>query len=141
MNPGSVWHYENFEFKDGGKSNKYLVVLNKANQGDPVLTVKTTSNPNRKNAFPGCCTVCNCYKVSKGCEDCFTKDTWVQLHDIYPFPLNEILKAQLQDKKLTSKGELSERCYQAILHCCAHSDDIPIKFQKMIASSMSIKTD
>jgi hypothetical protein len=123
VKPGTVLHYSGFQFKDGVRGDKFLVVLNEGLCGFYVL-VKTTSRQNGRSARYGC-------NLSDRYPNFFLQDgipifcapTWVCLDDFYTHPVAEILTGKFSGI-VTMKGELSVEIAKGLLLCAAASDDI-----------------
>lgn len=88
---GAVVFWKNFEFDDGGKSDKLLIVLG-ARVGKPMLAVLTTSQQHRYGKNPGCHASEGYFFIPAGGAAKFPKDTWVQLYRPLEIDAAKLLK-------------------------------------------------
>lgn len=123
MKPGTVLHYSGFQFKDGARGDKYLVVLNEGLCGFYIL-VKTTSRQNGRSERYGCNLSDRFpnFFLSGGIPTSCTP-TWVCLNEFYTPPVAEILTGKFSGL-VTMKGELPVEIAKSLLLCAAASDDI-----------------
>ena len=75
---GAVLGWSKFQFDDGEKSDKLLVVLG-AQTGKNYLAVITTSQPHGRKANPGCYAEDGYFFIGAGSHG-FPKDTWLELY-------------------------------------------------------------
>ena len=130
---GQILHHKDFEFLDGQKGNKYIIVLNTSDDDKSCLCIKTTSQSRRyPRATPGCNSNKCIFLILKECEQDFQMDTYVQLDYIYSVNVKE----QLDNKQVTFKGHLTKECLNNLKRCLRNfRDDIPLNYWQIIYSS------
>jgi hypothetical protein len=130
---GQILHHKDFLFRDGGKGNKYVIVLNTGDNDRPCLVIKTTSKAKHyPYATPGCNSGKCVYLILKECEQDFPIDTYLQLDYIYSVDVQE----QLNNNKITFTGHLSTICFNNLKKCLRNfRADIPQKHWQIIYSS------
>ena len=130
---GAVYSKPDFLFKDGGKSDKLILLLNTHAKNDDYLFVPTTSQQKIRSKTVGC------VKHYGGGEffipiktTAFKTDTWIILAEIYPVSRTEIQTnpgyTRLQEVTLQSK--LMDRVIDCLFK--HHSDDIPEMYESLI---------
>jgi len=112
---GCVFHWEEYEFDDGGKADKYFVLLG-ANQGSNLLAVIATSRPKKRSYTPGCHYKDGYFHIMGGKGDFFPKDTWLLLAPPHELTPALFLKAALA-QKVSVQGELRRELANAIRNC------------------------
>ncbi len=120
MNRGDVIHIPEYQFQDGGKANKLLVLLNDPNACDKVFCVLTTSQEtgNRKKDN-GCQPVKQEFFIKAGRE--FEKDTWILLNrQAIVIPVTR-LKETIDQGKASVVFTLSEKRVNEIKNCLARN--------------------
>lgn len=92
MRIGAVLHHQNFEFDDGTKKNKYLIVLG-AKSGCDYLCALVTSQQWRLKSQKGCHhTPHTHFFIAGDGKNFFRKDTWIVLHK--PFMMSRAAATQ-----------------------------------------------
>lgn len=130
MNRGAILFHPNFEFYDGGKADKLLVVMNNAGTGDPLLLAKTTSQQWRRSKKPGCELFEPNFFIPKG-RGFFRLDTWIVLDRLYPVTLFDMTK-KIFAKEIERKNDIPEQEMNAIRNCALRSDDLTIAWAKLL---------
>lgn len=123
MSPGTIFYHKNFKFKNGGTKDKLVIVLAKLDTNE-IITVVTTSKNKNKGNLQGC-QINDRYPnfyIPKGSSS-FRKDTWINLDDFYPFPLQEIFDDKCNGD-IEVKSTLDETMFVALLNCSIESQDI-----------------
>ncbi len=118
---GTIFHHEEFVFKDGEIGNKLLVLLNTPHKNESYLIVKTTSQDKGKPKNIGCIEKLSLFFVPPG-PHFFSQPTWIQLHEIYEFSHQEF-KA---DSRFKTMGSLNAKLLKEIIDCIfiSQPDDI-----------------
>lgn len=131
MNRGAVLNIPDFEFRDGGRGNKLLVVLNEPKKSAKALTVKTTSVPHNRKCDPGCQPAKREFFIRGGKE--FPEDTWIVLSSApYLFPVVALDKA-IADGKCRVVNTLAEQTVNAIRNCLKNfSDDLNLETRDLL---------
>ncbi len=126
---GTVFHHEQFVFKNGEIGNKLLVLLNTPNKNDPYLFVKTTSQRKGKPIKKGCLENLKLFFVP-AITASFPDPTWIQLYDIYEFLYEEVEK----DKRFKIISHLESKLFNEIIDCLFIScpDDILPRHEKIL---------
>jgi hypothetical protein len=122
---GSIFLDENFQFRDGAKRRKLLILLNNPAQNDPYFLVKTTSQQHQKPKKQGCIEhpYHKAYFIQGNSGDFFKIDTWIQLDDYFPFDHNTV------KRELKLIGNLSEKITTLLIDC----------FRKINEQDLSLK--
>lgn len=130
MTPGSIVHYRQFQFHDGGQADKLLIVLN-AGQKTPYLVLKTTSQQRgRRVAQEGCHAQWGYYFLPAS-RDFFPKDTWILFDDVYELDAVLLVKAHFAGDAKVS-GTLRTETLRAIINCAKKSDDWSEYFSELV---------
>jgi hypothetical protein len=109
---GSIFLDENFQFRDGTKGRKLLILLNNPAKNDPYFLVKTTSKQHEKSKTPGCIEQpYQAYFIQGNSGDFFEVNTWIQLDDYFMFEQKSV------KKKLNYIGKLSEKTTKLVIDC------------------------
>ncbi len=127
---GCVFHWEEYEFADGAKADKYFVVLG-AKAGSNLLAVIATSQPHKRSFNPGCHHEHGYFHISGGKGDFFPKDTWLLLAPPVESSLAEFLQRALA-KQITLKGELRRDLANAIRNCLKRCLDVSEEQLKLL---------
>jgi hypothetical protein len=116
-------------FHNGFTGKKYLVLLNTPSKKEPYLFVKTTSQQKDKPAAPGCIKKRSLFFIPAG-KAFFTKDTWVQLFELYPIAPKDIDTNQ----DISVVGSLDAKTIDAIVNCLfeAEEDNIALIYKKLL---------
>lgn len=126
---GTIFHHSQLVFHNGFTGKKYLVLLNTPSKNEPYLFVKTTSQQKDKPTSPGCLKKRSLFFIPAG-KMFFTKDTWVQLYELYPIPPKDIDA----NKDISVVGSLDAKMIDAIVNCLfeAEEDNIAPVFKKLL---------
>jgi len=112
---GCVFHWEQYEFANGAKADKFFVVLG-ANPGSNILAVIATSQRHKRCFNPGCHHEQGYFHIPGGKGDFFPRDTWLLLAPPVELSLGEFLKRGLA-KQITLRTELRRDLANAIRNC------------------------
>lgn len=123
---GDIVHIADFEFSDGTHGNKYAVILNSAAASDPILIVKTTSNPARyPGAVEGCNQAMKVFLLRGNTRQGLPVDTYIQLNEIFAFPQELFADGRLK-KKIEKQTFLPDQIFNAVKNCLKLlKEDIP----------------
>ncbi|MCY4245715.1 MAG: hypothetical protein OXU31_08010 [Gammaproteobacteria bacterium] len=124
---GAVLRHRDFEFEDGTKRDKYLVVLG-AKPGRDYLCALTTSKQWRIKAERGCQRY---FFVRGDGKNFFPKDTWVVLSAPVIMSRAEAA-AKIMKDILQIEGNLKENIIGEIRHCLKGSRDISRKQKQLL---------
>jgi hypothetical protein len=118
-----VLFYKEFEFEDGGKSDKLFIVLCSHSY---CLVLKTTSNSKfYKGVKEGCNPQQRVFFIPLRKKEFFQLDTYVQLPQLYEISIPELIKGGLSKKIIIHESVLSSECLELIRNCLKHfKDDI-----------------
>jgi hypothetical protein len=132
LGKGSILFHKNFQFKNGAVGRKLLVVLNNPNinKGEEYLTSRTTTSEKGKKLEYGCNHELS-YFFLPAKHDFFEKNTWIQLHEIFPFDAKTLLDDKYKGE-LEVLGELDQIVIRQLMNCIKKIKDIEIKYKKMI---------
>jgi len=130
---GQILFHKQFVYSDGTTGEKLLVVLNTCENKDTCLILKTTSKSKWYGyATPGCNSSKRMFCVSKNCEQGFSKDTFVQMNQIYPVNIEDLLR----ENKITFVDRLGDICFNNLKRCLRnYKDDIPQQYWTAIYSA------
>ena len=134
--PGQILWHKDFEFEDGSKKDKYLVVLNDSDRDSVCLVLKTTSQSRYyKGVEKGCNPQKKVFFVPIGWEQCFKVDTYIQLPEIFEIPTEKLLAGDISGKiRVTSS--LTIKCFKLLKNCLKQfKDDISAQHWKLIFKS------
>jgi hypothetical protein len=131
MKAGSILFFKDFQFEDGIKKDKLLLILNNPIDAEPYLLCPTTSQQHNRKKILGCHSQNNYYFIDQN-QDKFVKDTWVVFHKIYPKDIASVIKSGI-DRELIKKFELESSLWDTIKNCILKSIDIEQDFLEMIA--------
>jgi len=131
--PGQILWYKDFEFEDGSKKDKYLVVLNDLDRDSVCLVLKTTSQSKHyKGVVKGCNPEKKTFFVPTGWEQCFKVDTYIQLPQIIPIPADKLLAGDIS-RKIYVSSSLTAQCFELLKNCLKQfKDDISEQHRKLI---------
>lgn len=131
MNPGTVILDKEFEFSDGTKKPKYLVILNDGANGQ-YIAIKTTSQPEFKSRNPGCQSnkFFSCFYLPKG-SCCMPGNTWLMLNDLHHLEAMEMIRGKFSHR-IEHIGELPPVILKDLLDCTIDSEDITAAQQQIL---------
>lgn len=136
MARGAVYFHPQFKFHDNEIGEKRSVVLNEPRRGDPYLVAKTTTNLRNLTYSIGCKPARRVFYVPENTEPSLPLTTLVQLFEFYEFSEAELLGANLRDKILEYKGDLSPLTLAQLINCIKKLKmDIPQHYFVMITRS------
>jgi hypothetical protein len=118
---GKVFFHKQFQFNDGGQSDKLLIVVNEPKGNADWIWIKTTSKPKPQNTR-GCHSFSNLFVLEQG-DDFLSKKTWVQFLDIYNIS-TEALKDGIDAGDIHRIGNLKPQNVAAIINCMKKSQDL-----------------
>jgi len=118
---GAVLGWKEFQFDDGGTSDKLLVVLG-AKTGKNYLAVLTTSQPHGRKASPGCHAEDGYFFIGAG-KHGFPKDTWLELHRPKEMDAATVVKGNFSGD-IWVVANLSLQIVNEIRNCLKQSPDI-----------------
>ncbi len=131
--PGEILFYTDYVFEDGSKGDKLFVVLNVADINVPCLILKTTSQAKRyEGVGKGCNPKKKVFFVPRDWENCFERDTYIQLPEIIPISTEELLKGVFS-KNIRLVNSLSADCFTQLKNCLKQFNrDISTQHWKLI---------
>ena len=118
---GKVFSYKDFEFVDGGKSDKLLILMNEPAGTSDCIFIKTTSKA-KPQSKTGCHSFSNLYVLDAN-EDLFKLKTWVQFQEIYPVSCTNLLSV-VTSGEARRIGQLRDQTIRAITNCMKNSPDL-----------------
>lgn len=132
MKKGDILLHDKFKFKDGDLGKKLLVILNNPDlkNSDPYLICRTTSVEKGKIKSPACDDNLSTFFIPEN-SDYFEIDTWIQLHEVFEFTLEESLKDHF-DGHLDIRGKLTEDTIRQLLNCIKKIKDISEEHKELI---------
>lgn len=137
MKKGSILFHKEFSYKNGEIGEKLLVLLNEPKTpSEPYLFCRVTSQEKDKPKQPGCIPNLSLFFISER-NDYFSKDTWLQLYDIYPFNAASVLQDSLT-KKMIVRGNLKSSTIKNLMACISLIKDIETKYKNYILGSSSL---
>lgn len=130
---GQVLYHRNFIFTDGDTGDKLVIVLNTGENTETSLVLKTTSQSARYSfVTPGCKSNKKVFCIFTDCEQDFPEDTYIQMDNIYPINVEQLLK----NKQLSFVNHLSEICFTNLKRCLRNfRNDIPKQYWTTIYSA------
>lgn len=134
---GDVFYHPDFPFRDGGSSNKYMILLNANPSNDKELIfIKVTSKEKSPKAS-GCHKKYKTFFLPSGDATFFKKDTWIQFHDYGCFLHSDICS------KCSQIGTIKAKMMNQILECCLPIFDeiMPGKHLKLIRPKQNSLAD
>lgn len=123
ISPGCIIHWKEFEFSDGEKADKFLVILG-CNTGSNYLAVLGTSKRHKRDFAPGCNSGKGYYHIPGGQKDFFKVDTWLILADPIEIDPATFLQKAMVEKSLTIAGQLRPEMANAIRNCLKQCADV-----------------
>ena len=132
---GDVLSYKDYEFEDGSKSDKLIIVLC---SGSYCLALKTTSD--KPGFYPrgtrdGCNPQRKVFLITKAKREGFLLDTYVQLPQLIEISIQELLSGSIGGKIKIMSQSISSKCLQLILDCLKYfKDDIAPEHWEQIFS-------
>jgi len=134
LGEGAILFHKRFEFTDGAIGEKLIVVLNNPDPSkEPYLTCRTTSQERNKTKIPGCQEEHSLFFLPAS-HDFFKRDTWIQLHEIFPFDAKTLISDHLSGS-LTLRGQLQPTTIRQLMNCIRKIKDISGKHRRMILES------
>jgi hypothetical protein len=132
LEKGTILFHEKFRFKNGEIGEKLLLVLNTPDlkKRELYLLCRVTSQESNKPKTFGCHEELSLFFLPAK-QDFFEKDTWIQLHEIFPFGANTLLQDHY-DKQLTALGKLKDLTIRQLMNCIRKVRDISMGYKKMI---------
>ena len=129
---GQILFHKNFVFTDGNTGEKLVVSLNTCDNRETCLVLKTTSQLARYTyATPGCNSYKKVFCIYKECEQGFPQETYVQMDNIYPINVEQLL----DNREVSFIDYLSDICFTNLKRCLRNfRDDIPQKYWTTIYS-------
>ena len=130
MKKGTVIFRPDYEFDDGGVSDKLLVLLNSPEPPTPYFFLLTTSQQKNKQDSTGCY---KDYFVLAGHTDFFKKNpTWFLFDTLTEYDAHKILQESLEKGKFHEKGVLKEETINGILNCLKKSGRLSTYEKEML---------
>jgi hypothetical protein len=117
LEQGNVYLFPEFRFRNGGTSDKLLILLTKSTAINKLIVLcKTTSQekPYRKKEF-GCNEDKAYFYIPKE-RDLFDLDTWFILDELYPCTPDDMIQYHFQEK-LHFIGKLKYEHIRALINC------------------------
>jgi hypothetical protein len=126
---GTIFHHNRLEYSDGTSGQKFIILLNTPSRSEPYLFVKATSQKKDKPSSPGCIRTHSAFFIPAA-KTFFPKDTWVQLHEIYPIKRIDID----QNKDIKKRDILDSKLMEDIIDCLfeTEGDNIPPINRKLL---------
>ncbi len=123
ISAGQIYYCENYEFGEGGCSNKLFIILNTPpNPTIPIITCLTTTNFWYKPQDLGCYSDYGFFIIEKD-YDWFNQKTWFELHRTDEFN-NKLFIEKVESGFYQLKNRLRKDTINAIINCALHCDDI-----------------
>lgn len=122
MIAGDVIFFCDFQFRDGKKADKLLIILNTPIDSEPYIVCLTTSQPHQRKKQLGCHSAENYYFVDSK-QDNFDKDTWIVFEKVYTLDVARLLNSCLKDGSYRL-FELEKTLWGAIKKCISQSKDV-----------------
>ena len=131
FHPGTVLHHRDFQFEDGTKRDKYLIILG-ANPGCDCLCVLTTTQQWKLESQRGCHHKPRTYFFIPGDgKNFFLKNTWVVLSDPVIMSNTAIIQKGMENT-ITVEANLKENITGEIRNCLKGSKDISQKEMQLL---------
>ena len=118
---GAVLGWNKFQFDDGGRSDKLLIVLG-AKTGKNYLMVLTTSQHHGRGTNPGCHADDGYFFISAG-KHGFSKDTWLELYRPIEVDAATLISGNFSGD-IWVVANLAEQIANEIRNCLKRSPDI-----------------
>ena len=122
MIAGTVIHWKDFRFHDGGTKNKYLVVMGPPRGGN-LLLVKTTTQPHVTRPAKDGCQIEKGFFYFPAKRMWFPSPTWVILSHPYLVPTEQVQRAYT-DKIAETVAQLALPDAAALRNCLKKSLDL-----------------
>jgi len=131
LKKGSILFHTRFEYTNGEIGEKLLIGLNEPDPAkEPYLLCRVTSQEKGKTRTFGCQEEFSLFFLPAG-HDFFEKNTWIQLHELFEFEANTLLKDRF-DGSVNPLGQLKELTLRQLMNCIKKIKDISVKHKKMI---------
>jgi hypothetical protein len=131
LEKGSILFHKRFTFKNGDLGEKLIIVLNDPDpKKEPYLICRVTSKDQNTPKTLGCHQELSLFFLPAG-HDFFQKDTWIQLHEIFPFDASPLLRDHF-DGELTALGKLKDLTIRQLMNCIKGIRDIALRHKQMI---------
>jgi len=116
--PGQILYYKDYEFPDDhSKKDKLFIVLNDTDKDSVCLVLKTTSQSTRyEGTDKGCNPRKKVFFVPTNWEHCFSKNTYIQLPQIIPIPVDTLLVGDISGKIYVTNS-LTPECFELLREC------------------------
>lgn len=137
MVPGTILFDREFEFSDGTKGRKLLVVLTNGEDGYYVV-VKTTSQPDYKGITYGCQNsdrYPNFFLPAGSC--CLDGQSWILLDQFFDFSAAEVMTWHFSGR-INRIGVLPTDIAIQLLHCATEAEDISERQQTAVVDMLNI---
>ena len=114
---GEILCHESFQFSDGARGKKLVVVLNAPDPHDPCIVVKTTSKSKRYSGVqPGCNVNKKVFFLPDNGKEILRGDSYIQLEETFELSCNDMMVSVLK-KELSSIGRLSDLTVRQVKNC------------------------
>lgn len=128
---GAILHHKDFEFQDGSKKNKYLVVLGAQPDYD-YLCVLTTSQQGKRGSERGCHHKPHTYFfIPADGKNSFLRNTWLLLSSPVIISKAEMIKKGIENI-IQTKDNLKQPLIGEIRNCLKASRDISKKQMQLL---------
>jgi len=130
---GTILFHKKFQFTDGDVGEKLLIILNEPDykEEEPYLIARVTSQPKNKPTNYGCHKNLSLFFIPVN-KDFFSKDTWIQLYEIYEIDFKTFVQDRLQYNQVEIVGNLDSLTLTHILKCVELVEDISEQHKRMI---------
>jgi len=127
---GQILNCRDFVFEDKSTGRKLVIALNTCDNKETCLVLKTTSqNKYYSGSHPGCNSLKKCFCIYVECQQGFDKNTFIQLDNIYPINVDELLNT----KQITFVDHISDICLTNLKRCLRNfREDIPVQYWTLI---------
>lgn len=122
IGPGCILHWEGFKFPDGGKADKFFVIVG-AQPGKNYLAVIATSKQKWRDNTPGGNPDGGYYHIPGGGKDWFPADTWLLFEAPQEISAQELLTRKFKNE-IAIKGKLRPDIANAICNCMRQCQDV-----------------
>ncbi len=112
VSAGDIIFIENYQFSDGGVSNKLLIILS-SRQNANILAVLVTSQANHRSKNYGCFGYAEYFYIPAN-TDFFEKNSWVETNR----------PQEMQQGNYIVKGRIQSNLLKEIIDCQKRSRDI-----------------
>jgi len=130
---GTILFHKKFQFTDGETGEKLLIILNEPDykKEEPYLIVRTTTQTKNKPDIYGCHKNSSLFFIPTN-KDFFKKDTWIQLHEVFPIDYKSFLQNRLEYNQVKIVGNLESLTLTHLLKCVELVEDISEQHKRMI---------